>query len=125
MSTRSKSAKADVGILGQNNDGTLHDSSASKKSDVEDNIDNGPMIASRLDVYNALGSSKFVGSSSFAGKADGTKTIPALPPMSGLFVHDVGRISLPITPSQATTLKQQSWKTTDDGKSNLFLNFLH
>ena len=111
MSTRSKSAKADVGILDKNNDDTVHDDS--KKS--EDVIDDGPMISSRLDVYNALGSSKFVGSSSFAGKA-GTKTIPALPQTPGLFVHDIGRISLPITPSQAESLKEQSWKTTDDGE---------
>ncbi len=53
MSTRSKSAaKADVGILGKNNDDTVHDDS---KKSVEDNIDDGPMISSRLDVYNALG----------------------------------------------------------------------
>ena len=118
MSTRSKSAKADVGILGKNNDDTVHDDS--KKS--EDVIDDGPMISSRLDVYNALGSSKFVGSSSFAGKADGRKTIPALPQTPGLFVHDIGRISLPITPSQAESLKEQSWKTTDDGEFTLLSN---
>ena len=120
MSTRSKSAKADVGILGKNNDDTVHDDS--KNSNVEDIIDDGPMISSRLDVYNALGSSKFVGSSSFAGVADGRKTIPALPQTPGLFVHDIGRISLPIAPSQAESLKEQSWKTTDDGESTLLSN---
>jgi hypothetical protein len=112
MSTRSKSAEADVGILGKNNDDTVHDDS---KKSVEDIIDDGPMISSRLDVYN------FVGSSSFAGKA-GTKTIPALPQTPGLFVHDIGRISLPITPSQAESLKEQSWKTTDDGEFTLLSN---
>ena len=123
MATRSKSAKADVGILGQNNDETLHDSSEKSDVDVEDNIDDGPKIASRLDVYNALANSKFVGSSSFSGKADGTKTIPALPQTPGLFVHGIGRISLPIAPGQAETLKGQSWKTTDDGEFILCIEF--
>ena len=112
----SKSINADVGILGQKNND--HDS-AEEKSDVEDRND-GPTIASRLDVYNALENAKFIGSSSFAGKADGTKTIPALPPMSGLFIHDIGRVSLPITPSQAKTLKAHSWKTNDDGEFSFF-----
>eukprot|EP00984_Skeletonema_dohrnii_P030785 scaffold22545_cov107-Skeletonema_dohrnii-CCMP3373.AAC.1 len=113
----SKSINADVGILGQNQNND-HDS-ADEKSDVEDK-DQGPAIASRLDVYNALENAKFIGSSSFAGKADGTKTIPALPPMSGLFIHDIGRISLPITPSQAKTLKANSWKTNDDVFTNIY-----
>jgi len=108
------SKSLDVGILGQQNENNDHDS-AEEKSDVEDRND-GPKIASRLDVYNALENAKFIGSSSFAGKADGTKTIPALPPMSGLFIHDIGRVSLPITPSQAKTLKANSWKTNDDGE---------
>ena len=105
MSTSAKSIEADVGILAKknHNDATLHDT---EQSDVEEK-DEGPTIASRLDVYNALENAKFIGSSSFGGKADGTKTIPALPPMSGLFVHDVGKISLPILPSQAKTLKAQ------------------
>jgi len=105
------SKSLDVGILGQNN----NQDGAEEKSDVEDKNE-GPAIASRLDVYNALENAKFIGSSSFAGKADGTKTIPALPPMSGLFIHDIGRVSLPITPSQAKTLKAHSWKTNDDGE---------
>jgi len=111
----SKSINADVGILGQNND----QDGAEEKSDVEDK-DQGPAIATRLDVYNALENSKFIGSSSIAGKADGTKTIPALPPMSGLFIHDIGRVSLPITPSQAKTLKANSWKTNDDVFTNIY-----
>jgi len=120
MSTSSKSIEADVGILGKNNDATLHDT---EKSDIDvEDKDDGPMIASRLDVYNALENAKFIGSSSFGGKADGTMTIPALPPMSGLFVHDIGRISLPIAPSQANTLKAHSWKTNDDGELYLFIS---
>mmetsp|Transcript_17161 Transcript_17161/g.26881 ORF Transcript_17161/g.26881 Transcript_17161/m.26881 type:complete len:958 (-) Transcript_17161:146-3019(-) len=118
MSTSSKSIEADVGILGKNNDATLHDT---EKSDIDiEDKDDGPMIASRLDVYNALKNAKFIGSSSFGGKADGTMTIPALPPMSGLFVHDIGRISLPIAPSQANTLKAHSWKTNDDVFTNIY-----
>ena len=80
------SKSLDVGILGQQNENNDH--GAEEKYDVEDRND-GPTIASRLDVYNALENAKFIGSSSFAGKADGTKTIPALPPMSWLFIHDI------------------------------------
>lgn len=123
MSTAAKSIEADVGILGKkNNDATLqlYDT---EQSDVEEK-DKGPTIASRFDVYNALENATFIGSSSFGGKADGTRAIPALPPMSGLFIHDVGRISLPILPSQAKTLKAQSWKTNDDGELFLFLSNL-
>jgi hypothetical protein len=119
----STSTKADVGILGrddQNGDAhnaTLHDDTT-EKSDVEGKEgDDTMLVASRLDVYNALGNAKFVGSSSFAGKADGTMTIPALPTTPGLFIHDIDRISLPITPGQAKLLKAHSWKTNDDGES--------
>lgn len=122
MSTSAKSVEADVGILGKKNDATLHDTETS--DDVEEK-DEGPMIASRLDVYNALENAKFIGSSSFGGKADGTKTIPSLPPMSGLFIHDVGKISVPILPSQAKTLKAQSWKTNDDGEYSCSSQIVH
>ncbi len=121
MSTTAKSIEADVEKKKKkNDDATLHDT---ETSDVEEK-DEGPSITSRLDVYNALEDAKFIGSSSFGGKADGTRTIPALPPMSGLFIHDVGRISLPILPSQAKTLKAQSWKTNDDGMLFLFVSNL-
>eukprot|EP00984_Skeletonema_dohrnii_P030579 scaffold22177_cov90-Skeletonema_dohrnii-CCMP3373.AAC.1 len=110
------SKSLDVGILGQNEN---NQDGAEEKSDVEDKNE-GPVIASRLDVYNALENAKFIGSSSFAGKADGTKTIPALTPTPGLFIHDIGRVSLPITPSQANTLKANSWKTNDDVFTNIY-----
>ncbi len=96
------SSQADVGILRQ------------KKEDVIVQPDeNVKTTTSRLDVYNALQNAKFVGSSYYTGKARGS--IGALPSAPGLFVHDIGRISLPITTEQSRSLKANSWKTNDDG----------
>jgi hypothetical protein len=101
------SSQADVGILRQ------------KKEDDDDDMlqPDGENVkkttSSRLDVYNALQNAKFVGSSYYTGKARGS--IGALPSAPGLFVHDIGRISLPITTEQSKSLKANSWKTNDDG----------
>lgn len=95
--------EADVGILRQ-------------KKDDDDTLqpdENAKTTSSRLDVYNALQNAKFVGSSYYTGKARGS--IGALPSAPGLFVHDIGRISLPITNEQSKSLKRNSWKTNDDG----------
>ena len=95
--------EADVGILRQK-----------KEDDDDDTLQPDENVktttSSRFDVYNALQNAKFVGSSHYAGKGGGLATTP------GLFIHDIGRISLPITNEQATALKANSWKTNDDGK---------
>ena len=106
MSRIEGAAQADVGILRQ------------KKEDDDDDTlqtadENVKTTSSRLDVYNALQNAKFVGSSYYTGKARGS--IGALPSAPGLFVHDIGRISLPITNEQSRALKANSWKTNDDG----------
>ena len=97
------SQEADVGILRQkkedDDDDTLQPDENVKKT----------TSSSRLDVYNALQNAKFVGSSHYAGKGGGLATTP------GLFIHDIGRISLPITNEQSKALKANSWKTNDDG----------
>lgn len=97
--------EADVGILRQK-----------KEKDDDDTLqpdENVKTTSSRLDVYNALQNAKFVGSSYYTGKARGS--IGALPSAPGLFVHDIGRISLPITTEQSKSLKANAWITNDDG----------
>ena len=96
--------EADVGILRQKKDDDV-------TLQPDENVK--ATTSSRLDVYNALQSAKFVGSSYYTGKARGS--IGALPSAPGLFVHDIGRISLPITNEQSKSLKANSWKTSDDG----------
>jgi hypothetical protein len=101
------SQEADVGILRQKTEDDDHDT-----LQPDENVKK-TTSSSRLDVYNALQNAKFVGSSYYTGKARGS--IGALPSAPGLFVHDIGRISLPITNEQSKSLKANSWKTNDDG----------
>lgn len=98
--------EADVGILRQKKDDDDDDT-----LQPDENVKT--TTSSRFDVYNALQNAKFVGSSYYTGKARGS--IGALPSAPGLFVHDIGRISLPITNEQSKSLKANSWKTNDDG----------